>query len=59
MLPATMGTMLAPETASRVLTLLLRVMGGSSLLALIFVAAPESWMAAIHAELDMGPLPTA
>ena len=54
-----MGTMLAPETASRVLTLLLRVMGGSSLLALIFVAAPESWMAAIHAELDMGPLPTA
>jgi hypothetical protein len=50
--------MLATQTASRALTLLLRVMGASSLLALIFVAAPESWMAAIHAELDMGPLPT-
>lgn len=50
--------MLNTRSASRALTLLLRVIGGSSLLALIFVAAPESWMAAIHAGLDMGPLPT-
>jgi len=54
-----MGAMLSTQSASRALMLLLRVIGGSSLLALIFVAAPESWMAAIHAELDMGPFPTA
>ncbi len=51
--------MLPAQTAGRALTLLLRIMGGSSLLALIFVAAPESWMVAIHAALDMGALPTA
>ena len=58
-LPATMGAMPTAQTAGRALTLLLRVMGCSSLLALIFVVAPESWMSAIHAELDMGSLPTA
>ena len=47
------------QTARRVLTLLLRIIGGSSLFALIFVAAPESWMVAIYAELEMGALPTA
>jgi hypothetical protein len=51
--------MLSSSSASRALTLLLRVMGGSSLLALIFVAAPESWMATIHEEMDMGAFPTA
>ncbi len=54
-----MGAMPTAQTAGRALTLLLRVMGCSSLLALIFVVAPESWMVAIHAELDMGSLPTA
>ena len=47
------------EQATSTLKLLLRVIGSSSLLALIFVAAPESWMAAIHAELGLGPLPEA
>ena len=47
------------EQATSALKLLLRVIGSSSLLALIFVAAPESWMVAIHAELALGPLPDA
>jgi hypothetical protein len=46
-----------PDRATAVLKLLLRVIGGFSLLALIFVAAPESWMVAIHAELGLGQLP--
>jgi hypothetical protein len=41
------------------LRLILRLFGTSSLLATIFVAAPESWMADIHAELGMGVLPDA
>lgn len=48
-----MGAHADSYTARRILTLLLRISGGSSLLALIFVAAPESWMVAIHAELEM------
>ena len=47
------------EQATSALKLLLRVIGSSSLLALIFIAAPESWMVAIHAELGLGPLPDA
>jgi hypothetical protein len=39
------------------LKLLLRVMGTSSLTALIFVAAPREWMRDIHEWLGMGPLP--
>jgi hypothetical protein len=35
----------------------LRLIGTSSLLALIFVAAPYAWMDAIHAWLGMGRLP--
>ncbi len=35
---------------------MLRVFGTSSLLALIFVAAPYSWMDAIHESLGMGRL---
>ena len=45
--------------AAGALKLLLRVIGSSSLLALIFVAAPESWMVAVHADLDMDQLPVA
>ena len=41
------------------LQLLLRLFGTSSLLATIFVAAPEAWMRAIHAALGMGELPDA
>lgn len=36
---------------------LLRLMGSSSLLALIFVAAPHAWMDSIHVALGMGRLP--
>ena len=39
------------------LRFLLRLFGTSSLFALVFVAAPHSWMATIHAGLGMGPLP--
>lgn len=45
------------DRATAVLKLLLRVIGGSSLLALIFVAVPESWMVAIHGWLGLGQLP--
>ncbi len=41
------------------LKLILRLMGSSSLLALIFVAAPRAWMDSIHSALGMGALPDA
>jgi len=41
------------------LKLILRIMGASSLTALVFVAAPRAWMTAIHADLGMGPMPEA
>jgi hypothetical protein len=44
-------------TAEQLLKLILRVLGTSSLFALIFVVAPRGWMDAIHAELGMGQLP--
>ena len=44
-------------TSERVLKLILRIIGGSSLLALIFVAAPHAWMDSIHSALGMGQLP--
>ena len=47
------------EQATSALKLLLRVVGSSSLLALIFVVAPESWMVAIHGYLGLGRLPDA
>ena len=50
---------MSTEAAARALKLLLRVVGGSALLALVFVAAPERWMVAIHAALGMGQLPDA
>ncbi len=37
---------------------ILRFFGTTSLLALIFVAAPHSWMTAIHAGLGLGELPS-
>ena len=43
--------------SERVLKLILRLIGGSSLLALIFVAAPYAWMNSIHSALGMGQLP--
>jgi len=48
-----------PVTEERALKLILRIIGSSSLLALIFVAAPYSWMNSIHADLGMGPMPDA
>jgi hypothetical protein len=39
------------------LKLMLRVIGTSSLFALIFVAAPHSWMREIHAWLGLGTMP--
>ena len=47
-----------PSTVAA-LKLLLRVVGSASLLALIFVVAPESWMVEIHADLGLGRLPDA
>ena len=44
-------------TAEQTLKLILRLMGSSSLLALIFVAAPYRWMDFIHSTLGMGQLP--
>ena len=41
------------------LQFILRLFGTSSLLATIFVAAPEAWMRDIHAALGMGELPAA
>lgn len=41
----------------RLLPLLLRVFGTSSLLATIFVAAPRAWMRDIHAALGLGAFP--
>ena len=41
----------------RSLQLFLRVVGGVSLLALVFVVAPRAWMEAIHQWLGMGRLP--
>jgi len=41
----------------RVLVVLLRIFGTTSLLALVFVAAPDAWMRDIHMALGMGELP--
>jgi hypothetical protein len=44
-------------TSEQTLKIILRLMGSSSLLALIFVAAPYTWMDSIHSALGMGRLP--
>ena len=46
-------------TSEGTLKLALRIIGSSSLLALIFVAVPYSWMDSIHADLGMGKMPDA
>ena len=38
-----------------VLKTILRVIGGSSLLGLIFVAVPDAWRDRIHQALGLGP----
>ena len=43
--------------SDQTLRFILRLMGSSSLFALIFVAAPGSWMESIHSTLGMGQLP--
>lgn len=45
------------NNAEQLLKFILRLMGSSSLLALVFVFAPHAWMDQIHAQLGMGPLP--
>lgn len=49
----------ATANSEQVLKLFLRLIGSAALLALIFVAAPHSWMDAIHAQMGMGQLPDA
>jgi hypothetical protein len=46
-------------TSEQILKLILRLVGTTSLFALVFVAAPQSWMEAIHSRLGMGRLPDA
>jgi len=46
-------------TSEQLLRIVLRFIGSSSLLALIFVAVPYNWMNSIHVALGMGPLPDA
>jgi len=47
------------NSREQILKAILRIFGSSSLLAVIFVAAPFSWMQEIHASLGMGSLPDA
>lgn len=47
----------AATSSERTLRLLLRYVGSVSLLAIVFVLVPYSWMNAIHAWLGMGALP--
>ena len=46
-------------TAESALKLMLRIVGGVSLLSAIFVIAPYSWMDSIHRWMGMGELPNA
>ncbi len=48
---------MTPRTADRVLTVILRLMGTTSLTALFFVVAPHQWMTSIHADLGLGTMP--
>ena len=47
----------AAVTSEQTLKFILRLIGSSSLFALIFVAAPYRWMDSIHSTLGMGQLP--
>jgi hypothetical protein len=44
-------------TSEQILKLILRLVGSSSLFAVIFVVAPYAWMDSIHSSLGMGRLP--
>ncbi|MDX2199905.1 MAG: hypothetical protein SF069_13155 [Phycisphaerae bacterium] len=48
---------LTPETAARLLTILLRLIGGVMLLATLAVAMPTKWMAWTHTQIGLGDLP--
>lgn len=48
---------MSDDASRRLLTRILRVFGGSSLFALIFVAAPHEWMRAIHSWAELGVMP--
>ena len=43
--------------SEQILKLILRLVGSSSLFALVFVAAPHAWMDSIHSTLGMGQFP--
>ena len=45
------------DSGSRALVWLLRIIGVSSLFAMIFVAAPHSWMRDIHQLAGLGVMP--
>ena len=45
------------RNAARILRLLLRIVGTTSLFAVVAVMMPYTWMNAIHGWLGMGPLP--
>ena len=60
--PASSGVLssmfaMTQDSASRVLVWLLRLFGVSSLFALVFVAAPHSWMREIHVWAELGVMP--
>jgi hypothetical protein len=48
----------SPEVIERIFQLFLRTIGSASLLAVIFVGAPYSWMNNIHQLFGMGELPS-
>ena len=51
------GATARSTSGESLLRLLLRLFGTSSLLALIFVAAPHSWMSSLHSDLGLGRMP--
>lgn len=51
------GNGMRGRTADTWLRIVLRLMGTSSLTALVFVAAPHAWMTSIHAQLGLGAMP--
>ena len=53
-----MSTQASTGNPAQLLKFLLRLIGTSSLFALIFVFAPHARMDQIHAQLGMGPLPS-
>ena len=56
-LTVTLMSNLQSPPSERLLKVLLRLIGTSSLAALVFVVAPHAWMISIHSWLGMGQLP--